>query len=263
MKKKFAVFLFFAFAFTIFLFSCKKSEHNNLLEKVKAKGELVIATEGVWAPWTFRNEKNELVGYDIDISKEICSRLGVKARFVELEWERIFESLLNGSCDIAANGIGVTSERAGSFYFSQPYAYSKTVLIVRNENKRINSFKDLQGMSSANALGSTYCDIAESYGAIIIAVDTFEETMDLLLGSRVDSTINSDVCFYYYMKNHPDAKIRIAETSNVVIPVAIPCVREVENLPLLAAINTILTEMGVDGTLSQLSKKYFKKDITK
>ena len=215
MKKRFAFFLFFAFAFTIFLFSCKKSEHNNLLEKVKAKGELVIATEGVWAPWTFRNEKNELV------------------------------------------------ERAGSFYFSQPYAYSKTVLIVRNENKRINSFKDLQGMSSANALGSTYCDIAESYGAIIIAVDTFEETMDLLLGSRADSTINSDVCFYYYMKNHPDAKIRIAETSNVVIPVAIPCVREVENLPLLAAINTILTEMGVDGTLSQLSKKYFKKDITK
>lgn len=243
-------------------FSCKKAQPKNLLEKIKAKGEISIATEGVWAPWSYHDEKGDLVGFDIEVAKEMCARVGIKARFVEIEWDRIFECIETGACDIAANGIEVTSERAGTLYFSQPYAYSKTALIVRKDNKKIKSFKDLQGTSSANSPNSTYCDIAESYGAIIIAVDSFEETMNLVLENRADSTINSDVSFYDYMITNPGAQLKIAEISNIILPVAIPCKREVENLPLLAELNKVLTDMHSDGTLSKISLKYFRKDIT-
>ena len=246
-----------------FFSSCKKVQPKNLLEKVKAKGEIVIATEGVWAPWSFHNGKNELVGFDIEVAKELCARVGLKPRFIEVEWDRIFKCLETGVCDIAANGIEVTSERAGSLYFSQPYAYSKTALIVRKDNDKIKSFKDLRGTSSANSLDSTYAQIAESYGAIIIAVNSFEETMNLVLENRADSTINSDVSFYDYLITNPGVPVKIAEVSNIVLPVAIPCKREVENLPLLAELNKALTEMHSDGTLTRISLKYFRKDITK
>ena len=244
-------------------FSCKEAKEKNFLEKIKSKGELVIATEGTWAPWNFHDKDGELTGYDIDIGKEICKRLGVKPRFIEVAWDRIFDSLESGECDIILNGVGVNSEREGRYYFTEPYAYSKTVLLVHSNNDDIKSFSDLRGRTSANALGSNYCNIADKYGAIIILIDTFDETMDLLLQNRADTTINSDLSYYDYMNKYPNAKIKIAAVSDEISSIAIPCKRKVENLPLLAELNKALKEMRSAGILEELSIEYFKKDITK
>lgn len=260
MKKTFVLLLSFA----CFCFSaCYRSPQKTLLDQIKAKGEIVIATEGVWEPWNFHNSKNELVGYDIEIAKEMCARMGLRPKFLEVEWERLLIALENHECDIVVNGVAVTPERQERFYYSTPYAFERTVLIVRDDNKQIQTFADLTGKTVANSEGSTYGNLAKEYNAILIVVDTFEETVNLLLQNRADATLNSFFAFSNFKKNNPNVDIKIADRSKNALQVAIPCRRGPENLTLLLEMNKALESMRADGTMQSLSIKYFDQDITK
>lgn len=264
MKKVFAAALAIA-ALVLLSFSlvtCKGAAKKNLLDQVLAKGEMIIALEGNWEPWSYHNDNDELVGFDVDAAKTVCERLGVKARFIELPWERIFASLERRECDIVVDGVEITSERLKRFYFTQPYAYDRMALITQLGNNNINSFEDLKGRTSGNTPDTTYYQIAEKYGAILIETDPFEETMRLLSENRIESTLNSDVCFYNYMLMNPGAPARIAALSETATPVAIVCRRDESNLTFLNELNQILTELHSDGTLDRLSLKYFGRDIT-
>ncbi|MBR5965792.1 MAG: transporter substrate-binding domain-containing protein [Treponema sp.] len=245
------------------LSACYKPASKDLLDQVKIRGELVIAMEGVWEPWNYHDEHGELVGFDVDVAKEICKRMGLKAKFLEFEWERVLPALEKHECDIVVSGVEVTSDRRANFYFSKPYAFEKTVLIVKKTTDDIKSFDDLRGRTSANSLNSTYDNLAKQYGAIPIAVDTFDETINLLLENRADSTINSILVYYNYMKNNSNVPIKVAAESDNKCQIAIPCRRETENLSLMLEINKALDSMMADGTLSQLSMKYFEQDVTK
>lgn len=266
MKKVFAAAFALAVETALLVFgvvSCRNERSKNLLDQIMAKGELAIATEGVWAPWSFHNDKNELTGFDVDVSKEICRRLGLRPKFVEMEWERIFTSLEKKECDVAINGVEATAERTKRFFFTQPYAYDTTAIITRKDNNSIKTFVDLEGRTSANSLGSTYYEIAESFGAISILVDSFDETIRLLLEDRADSTLNSAATIYHYLRSTPNAQVKVAAVADVDMPIAAVCRRGEENLSLLAKLNQTLEAMHSDGTLTEISMKYFEKDITK
>jgi len=260
MKK--SLFLFLC-ALCMFFSSCVKASHKSLLDQVKAKGELVVALEGAWEPWNYHDEHGRLVGFDVDVAKEMCKRMGVRAKFVEFEWERLFSCLENGECDIIVNGVAITTERKNRFYYTTPYAVEKTALIVRKDENGINSFEDLAGKTSANSLYSTYDNIAKKYGAMSIVVDTFDETMELLLSNRADSTINSILVYYNYVKNNPNAPVKIAAILDDAFQIAIPCRKSVESQSLLEEMNRAIDSMKADGTLANISAAYFGLDVAK
>ena len=256
--------LFFAASvLSIFFSACYKTQTRDLYDQVKAKGEIVIALEGTWEPWNYHDEQNQLVGYDVDVAKEICRRMEVRPKFVEVEWERAFSCLEKRECDIVISGVEVTPERKERFYFSTPYAYDRTVIIVKKETDDVKNFEDLLGKTSANALNSTYDELAKKYGAYPIIVDTFDETMSLLLQNRADTTINSILVFYDYIKENPNAPLKIAAQSDSICRIAIPCRKSAECLTLLMEINNAIESMKDDGTLKQISLKYFEQDVTK
>ena len=80
---------------------------DDLLSQIQKKGEIVVATEGAWAPWTYHDEDGTLVGFDVEVAQAIAKKLGVEAKFVETEWDGIFAGLDGGRYDIAANGVEV------------------------------------------------------------------------------------------------------------------------------------------------------------
>ena len=94
------------------------------LERIKAKGSITIAMEGTWAPWTYHDEKNNLVGFDTEIGQAIAQKLGVSAQFVEGEWDGLLAGLDAGRYDVMINGVDITPERAQKYNFSTPYAYN-------------------------------------------------------------------------------------------------------------------------------------------
>ena len=236
---------------------------GDLLAQIQAKGEITIAMEGTWAPWTYHDESDELVGYDVEVGKAIAEKLGVNAAFVEGEWDGLLAGLDAGRYDIMVNGVGITADRQEKYNFSTPYAYNRTAVIVRGDYDEIHSMEDLNGKTTANTISSTYAEQAEAYGATVTGVDDLNQTIELLLAGRIDATLNAEVVFADYRNAHPEANIKIAAYSDDVEQVAIPVRKGDDTASLLDAINQALAELDADGTLSALSVKYFGTDISK
>lgn len=239
------------------------ADGEDQLAAIKAKGEIVVATEGAWVPWTYHDEQGNLVGFDVEVAKAIADKLGVTATFAETEWDGIFAGLDAGRYDIAANGVEVTDERAEKYNFTTPYGYIRTALIVRGDNDDITSFEDLAGKHTANSIASTYMTLAESYGATAVGVDTLDQTIQMVLSGRADATLNAEVSFYDYMAVHPDANIKVVALTDDASRVSIPVRKDEKSASLLEAINQAIAELDEEGELSRISEKYFGKDITK
>ena len=152
---------------------------------------MTFATEGTWSPWTFHNEEDELTGFDIEVARAVAAELGVEAAFAEGEWDGLLAGLDSGRFDTMANGVSVTPEREEQYDFTEPYAYNRIVVITM-EDSAIASLEDLDGMRTANTLGSSYATLAESYGATNTGVDDFNQTIELLEQGRIDATLNDE-----------------------------------------------------------------------
>ena len=240
----------------------KKDAAADRLEAIKNKGEMVIALEGNWAPWSFHDDTGALVGYDVEVGKAIAEKLGVKATFIEGEWDGLLAGVEAGRYDMVINGVDITDSRKQSYDFSTPYAYIRTALVTRKDNDTIHSFEDLKGKTTANSIGSTYMELAEQYGATCSGVDTLDETIQMVLQGRADATLNADVSFYDYLSQHPDADIQIVAFAPDANEIAIPMQKSDSAAALREAVNKAIEDLRTDGTLTALSGKYFGADIS-
>ena len=240
----------------------KKDAATDRLEAIQSKGEMVIALEGNWAPWSFHDDAGTLVGYDVEVGKAIAEKLGVKATFVEGEWDGLLAGVEAGRYDMVINGVDITDSRKQSYDFSTPYAYIRTALVTRKDNDTIHSFEDLKGKTTTNSIGSTYMELAEQYGATCSGVDTLDETIQMVLQGRADATLNADVSFYDYLSQHPDADIQIVAFAPDANEIAIPMQKSDSAAALREAVNKAIDDLRSDGTLTALSNKYFGADIS-
>lgn len=240
------------------------SNADGLLKQVLDKGTLVAGMEGNWAPWSYHDlDTNEVIGYDADTARAIGEKLGVEVQIVEAPWESLFAGLDDGRYDIVINGVEVTDERSEKYDFSEPYAYIHTALVVRKDNEEIKNFDDLKGKKTVNSIGSTYMELAESYGASAAGVSTLNDTIQNVIDGRADATLNADVSIYDYLNQQPDANIKIVATTEDASHVAIPIRKGDETASFEKAVNAAIEELKADGTLAELSEKYFGSDVTK
>ena len=169
--------------------STAEAASGDLLSEIQAKGTITVAMEGTWAPWTYHDENDNLVGYDVEVATEIAKKLGVEPQFVEGEWDGLLAGLDAGRYDIMVNGVDITPERAEKYDFSTPYAFNRTAVITKADDDSINTLEDLKGKKTANTISSTYAELAEQYGAAVTGVDDLNQTFELLLSGRIDATL--------------------------------------------------------------------------
>lgn len=223
-------------------------------------GTLTVATEGTYRPFTFHDSSGELVGYDVEVAEAVAEKLGLEVDFQETQWDAIFAGLDAGRFDTIANQVSMTPERVEKYEFSQPYTVSRGVVVVPEGDTSISSFADLDGKTAAQSLTSNWRTLAEESGAQIEAVEGWAQSVALIEQGRVDVTINDSLTVLDYLNEKPDAPIEIAaeteETSEsgfVVTP---------ERAALAEAIDGALDELRTDGTLTELSEKYFGEDVS-
>ncbi len=263
MKRLFAAALAVLMLATAMTVAVSAEESGDLLSRIQERGTIVVGLEGDWAPWSYVGEDDELTGYDVEVAKAIADKLGVELQIVPGEWDGLFAGMDAGRYDLVINGVEVTEDRAEKYDFADPYAYIRTALIVRGDNDDIHTFEDLKGKKTANSIASTYMNLAESYGATCYGVATLDETLTMVLQGRVDATLNAIVSYTDYMSQHPDSNLKVVATTEDASNVAIPMRKGDDTATLREAVNQAIAELREEGTLSELSIRFFGEDISK
>ncbi|WHX99888.1 amino acid ABC transporter substrate-binding protein [Neobacillus sp. DY30] len=238
-----------------------KADDQDLLAKIKDDGKLLIGTEGTYAPFTFHDESGNLTGFDVEIATEVAKRLGVEPEFKETQWDAIFAGLDAKRFDMIANQVGIRPDRQEKYDFSDPYITSAAVLIVHKDNNEVKTFEDIKGLNAAQSLTSNYGDMAKKYGANLVSVEGFTQSVELLASKRVDVTINDRISFLDYTKQRPEAPIKIAATSEDASASGLMFRKDSDTL--VTEVNKALTEMVEDGTYKKISEKWFGEDVLK
>ena len=262
MKRLFAAALAVLMLATAMTMAVSAEESGDLLSRIRERGTIVVGLEGDWAPWSYVGEDDELTGYDVEVAKAIADKLGVELQIVPGEWDGLFAGMDAGRYDLVINGVEVTEDRAEKYDFANPYAYIRTALIVRGDNDDIHTFEDLKGKKTANSIASTYMNLAESYGATCYGVATLDETLTMVLQGRVDATLNAIVSYTDYMSQHPDSNLKVVATTEDASNVAIPMCKGDDTATLREAVNQAIAELREEGTLSELSIRFFGEDIS-
>ncbi|ANB57521.1 bacterial extracellular solute-binding s, 3 family protein [Anoxybacillus sp. B7M1] len=257
----------------LLLSGCGNQEANNgaknngaknstdLLTKIKEDGELRIGTEGTYPPFTFHDKNGELTGFDVEVAKEVAKRLGVKPVFMETQWDAMFAGLDAKRFDMIANQVGIRSDRQEKYDFSIPYTTSAAVLLIHKDNNKVKKFEDIKGLKSAQSMTSNFADLARSYGAEIVGVEGFNQAVELLSSKRVDVTINDRLSVLDYLKQKPNAPIKVVATHKDASQSGLMFRKG--NDSLVEAVNQALQDMMKDGTYAKISEKWFGQDVSK
>ena len=229
-------------------------------DQITSNGYITFATEGTYAPFSYHDDSDKLVGFDVEVAQAIAEKLGVEAKFTETKWDGIIAGLDAKKYDAISNQVSITEERQEKYLFSTPYTYSYGAVVVNGDNTDINSFEDLKDKDVALTVTSNWAEVAESYGGKIVSTSGFSESIQLVIQGRADATVNDNVTFLDFKANQPDANVKIVATSNEATESAI-LIRK-DDSDLQEAINGALDQLRSEGKLAEISKKYFGEDIT-
>ena len=138
------------------------AEGNDHLDGIKARGYLIVGTEGTWSPYTYHDEEEKLVGFDVEVAKLIADYIGVDVQYSETVWSSIFGSLDAGQIDLVVNEVSYTEERAVKYDFSIPYTFTQRAILVKADNDGINGLGDIAG-KIASGIGSRRRDGPEHF----------------------------------------------------------------------------------------------------
>lgn len=225
-------------------------------------GTLTVATEGTYRPFSFHADggTGELTGYDVEIIEAVAEKLDLEVEFQETQWDAIFAGLDAGRFDVIANQVTINDEREAKYLFSSAYTVSPGVIVVADDDDSITSFDDLAGKTTAQSLTSNWNELATESGATVEPVEGWAQAVALLRQGRVDATVNDKLTFLDYEKTDGPTGLKIAAETDDAGEQAFVFTKDKESL--VDAIDGALDELRADGTLAEISDKYFGDDVT-
>ncbi|KGJ78356.1 hypothetical protein GY21_06985 [Cryobacterium roopkundense] len=232
------------------------------LSSVQESGTLTVGTEGTYRPFSFHEDgSGDLTGYDVEVVTAVAEELGVEVTFEETQWDAIFAGLTAGRFDVIANQVSITPERIEAYEFSAPYTYSNGVIVVPSDNTDITSFASLSGKTTAQSLTSNWNKLATESGATVEGVEGWAQSVALVEQGRVDATVNDKLTFLDYQKQNGAEGLKVAAETDEQSESAFAFAKG--GTALAAAVDEALATLSANGTLAEISDKYFGADVSK
>lgn len=242
----------------------KQAAEKTTWEKIQAEGKMIAGLDDTYAPMGFRDENNNLVGFDIDMGAELGKRLGIEVQWQPTAWDGVIASLKAKKFDVIISGMTITPAREAEVNFAGPYIHAAQALVVKAGNEEVVNAEDLAGKVVGTQNGSTGLVVAEDldaeYGFAEIKgyADYSLVFQDLKIG-RLDAVISDNYVANNYIASMPgEFKLTGGLFGEEVQGVAI----RKDDADLFEAIDTALKDMIVDGTMAQLAEKWLGGDVT-
>ena len=267
---------------------------TNKLDQILARGTLVISTDPAYPPQsqlvegatratntkctTDQHTANELSGFDIDTAVAVAKALGVEACFFTPDWTLIIGGKWSDRWDISIGSMSITPERMQVLYFTQPYYTTPAAFFVHKDNTTFKQPSDLSGKKIGGCTGCTY----DSYlaGTLKIPGETINNVVqnpdfkgyetdlnalqDLALGDgvRLDAVITAQPTGEGAIKDGMPLKQLGDPVFFEYLAGAIDKSAPIDPIPLAKKVSEIIQKLQTDGTLLQLSQKYYGVDLT-
>ncbi|WP_068777159.1 amino acid ABC transporter substrate-binding protein [Paenibacillus sp. FJAT-26967] len=251
MKRVASMVLIMAAALSIFTGCSSKGAENG-------SKELVIGIDDKFAPMGFRDEKNEIVGFDIDYAKAAGEKMGQAVKFQPIDWKTKESELSSGRIDLIWNGYTITDERKGKVLFTKPYLKNAQVVVTKS-NSPVTKLDDLAGKvvglqslsSAADALNAN--PVKSKIKSVTEYADNVLALSDLKIG-RVEAVVIDEVVIKYYMaKDQGTFKL----LNDSLAPEEYGIGVKKGNEALLQKLQKALDDMNQDGTAAKISEKWF------
>lgn len=236
--------------------------------KGSADGKVIrVGTSGRSLPMSYKNDQQQLDGFDIEVMTEIAKRIGYKVEWTTGEFSGLFGMLDTDKIDTIANQVEISEQRKEKYLFSDPYVYSGAQLVVKKGNDSIKSLLDLKGKKIAVGLGTNKEKFLRGYDKdqkVNMNIVTYEDPSGIVYdvaNGRVDA----------YIVDRASGLIKI-EVSGLALQfagdsfedyiIAFPFVNNDKNKTLVEPFNKALDDMRKDGSLSKISMKHLKQDVS-
>lgn len=229
-----------------------------------AASKLVIGLDDNFPPMGFRDEKNELVGFDIDLAKEAAKRLGSQVEFKPIDWNAK-EAELNGKrVDALWNGLTITEKRKENIAFTKPYLENRQI-VVTTAASPIKTKADLAGkvvglQDGSSAVEAVEADpVSKSFKEVKKFADNVAALMDLSAG-RLDAIVVDEIVGRYYLTKKPN-EYKVLDDNFGTEEYGVG-VRK-DDTALLEKLQKAMDAMKQDGAAGKISVQWFGKDIVK
>ncbi|MFP4078799.1 MAG: amino acid ABC transporter substrate-binding protein [Bacillota bacterium] len=247
---------------TLALSACgEESTEDNSLDKVKEEGVLVMGLDATFAPMGFTDDDDDIVGYDVDLAKEVADRMGVELELQPIDWNAKVLELDTENIDIVWNGFTITDERAEKVLFSDPYMNNRQ--IVMTQDNSIETIDDLEGLNvgvqmqssgqSALEKSDVYDDLEE-----VTKFDTYDLALEDLKSERIDAVVIDEVMGRYVNTRQGDVySIPDFSLGDEEYGIGFRLGDEA----LKEEIESILEAMKEDGTGADIAREWFDEDV--
>jgi len=246
--------------------SCSKkdSTKDNSLKAVTDKKVFVMGLDDAFPPMGFRDENNEIVGYDVDLAREVTKRMGVELVLQPIDWNAKEQELNTGKIDCIWNGFTITPERAEALTFTKPYLKNAQVVVVKSDSP-FKTLADLSGKTVGLQAGSSAADALESAADfkkslknVVEFKDNLTALMDLEV-TGVDAVIMDLMVANDNINRSGKAYTILSEALS---PEDYGVGFRKADLALMTKVQETLEAMAADGTIAGISNKWFKADIS-
>lgn len=231
------------------------------------KDTLIVGLDDTFAPMGFKDESGEIVGFDIDLAKAMGEKLGKAIEFQSIDWTMKETELNAGNIDFIWNGYSISDERKEQVDFSVPYLKNRQIIITLADSD-INAKADLAGKTVAAQTGSTAVDAIESEPDVMATFKdgkpvTYESNNDVLMdleAGRVEAVVADEILVKYYISKRGQEKFKILDEDFGQEEYGVGMRKG--DTELVEAFNKAYDELKADGTLAEISKRWFGDDIT-
>ncbi len=272
MKRKGIFFFMLILVTSLALFGCggggeapeEEAAGDESWAKIEEKGELILGMDEAFPPMGFRDENGELVGFDVDVATEVCSRLGIELKLQPIDWKVKEQELNTEKIDCIWNGFTITPERLEAHEFTEAYMKNRQVIVLM-EDSEVASLADLEGKKLGYQAGSSAeaaLNSHEEFKAGLAEVITFDDNMKLLMDlekGSLDAVLMDEIVARYNIEaNDKGYKVLDEALADEEFGVGF----RKGDVALKDKVQETLEGMAEDGKLAEISENWFGKDIT-